>query len=127
MDYEIPVKIKDKKNNIYNCVMRTELNDKYCFFLSNIPSFSGRDTMLPETKKGFEYSWILRDYDNDINWIDKFKGKREKIEKILKTSKTIHEFFKHFGFEYPTFNGPDDFRIVHQFACDNIAFDDIEL
>ena len=101
MDYEIPIKIKDESGVICNCVIRTEYNDRYCYFLSNISTFNGRHPDKAKTHIGFIYSWRLRDYRNNRDWEYVFKGKQEKIKEQLKKSKTLYDFFNFFVFEWP--------------------------
>lgn len=112
MDYEIPFRIKDEKNNIYCCAIRTEYNDEYCYFVSDNPSFDGRTPFLTKTTKGFEYSWILRDFNNDKNWSQKFKGKRKEIESSLRKAKNLYNFFRRFGFEWPTSEEGEHYKII---------------
>ena len=122
MDYEIPIKIKDENNIVWNCVMRTEHNDSYCYFLSNISTFNGRCPDKPETQFGFIYSWRLRDYRKGRDWVIAFKGKQEKIKEQLKKSKTLYDFFNFFGFEWPT-KDCCNFDVVHE----GDIFEEIEL
>lgn len=122
MDYEIPIKIKDDDGVIYNCVMRTEHNDSYCYFLSNISIFDGRHPDKAKTHIGFIYSWRLRDYRNNKDWDEVFNGRQKEIKKQLKKSKTLYDFFNFFGFEWPE-RAWCLFKIVQ----DRDVFEEIEL
>lgn len=122
MDYEIPIRVKYKNGVICNCVMRTEHNDSYCYFLSNISIFNGRHPDKAKTHIGFIYSWRLRDYRNNKDWDEVFKGKQEEIKGQLKKSKTLYDFFHFFGFEWPS-EYYCYFDIVHE----GDAFEEIEL
>ena len=122
MDYEISIRIKDENSVVHNCVIRTEHNDSYCYFLSNISNFDGRCPDKAETHIGFIYSWRLRDYRNGRDWEDVFKGRQKEIIEKLKKSKTLHNFFHFFGFEWPE-RACCDFNIVHE----RNVFEEIEL